>query len=301
MPFHLPILDRALASLEYDAMSWSPQAPRTIAGRYVLEQLLGRGGMGTVYRARDLRGEEPLALKLIHPELLGDPDAGARFVREARIVARLRHPAIVTVRDFGTFGDRGAYLAMELVAGPDLRHVLVSEGRLEARRALSILATVCGAVEAAHREQVLHGDLKPENILLPGEGVEAKVLDFGFARVFGDRVPAANGPTSAAGAGAVVGTPAYMAPEQLRGGTVDTRTDVFSLGVLAYEMLTGELPFGRGSLADLVLAHSRGAARTGAAPAALARAVHAALEPEPDRRPASAQALAHLLLAAAAI
>jgi serine/threonine-protein kinase len=278
----------------------SPAVPRTVGGRYFIEQLLGRGGMGTVYRARDLSANRLVAVKLIHPELLRDPDAATRFRREAQAVAGLRHPAIVAVHEFGTFGERGAYLVMELVQGADLRHLLLREGRLEPRRALSFLGTICGAVEAAHREQVLHGDLKPENVLLPDEGVGAKVLDFGFAAVFDERrTPAADARDAAAGI--VVGTPAYMAPEQLRGEPIDARTDVFSLGVIAYEMLTGELPFGRGLLPDVVLAHSRAAARIPDAPPALARAVHAALDAEPDRRPASAQALAHLLSAAAAI
>jgi eukaryotic-like serine/threonine-protein kinase len=281
----------------------SRDVPHLVDGKYLIEQPLGRGGTGAVYRARDVRLDRLVALKVIHPELLGDPAAGQRFLHEAQIVARLRHPAIVSVHDFGTFGDNGAYLVMELVRGEDLRHVLQREGRLEPRRALSILTTVCGAVEAAHREQVLHGDLKPENILLPDSGVDAKVLDFGFARVLDVRpAPPVDAATLAAAATAlIVGTPAYMAPEQLRGGAVDARADVFSLGVIAYEMLTGELPFGSGSLAELVLAHSRDAARIRGAPPALSRAVHAALEAEPDRRPASAQALAHLLSAAAAI
>jgi serine/threonine protein kinase len=279
----------------------SPAVPHIVDGKYRIEQLLGRGGMGTVYRARDVRCDRIVALKVIHTDLIGDAEAGQRFIRDAQIAARLHHPAIVAVQDFGTFGDTGAYLVMELVRGEDLRRVLQREGRLEPRPALSILTAVCGAVEAAHREGVLHRDLKPENILLPDDGVEAKVLDFGFAGVLNDRAPPLDATTIATAAGTIVGTPAYMSLEQLRGGTVDARTDVFSLGVIAYEMLTGELPFGRGSLADVVLAHSRGAAPIRSGPPALARAVHAALEAEPDRRPASAQALAHLLSAAAAI
>ncbi len=276
--------------------------PRTVDGKYRIEQLLGRGGMGAVYRARDMRLDRLVALKIVRAELLGDPEARRRFRREAQIVARLQHPAIVSVFDFGSFPDGGAYLVMELVRGEDLRRVLQREGRLDARRALAILTTVCGAIEAAHREGVLHRDLKPENILLPGGDVEAKVLDFGVAKVIDDRqVPPADAATLVTAAGMIVGTPAYMAPEQLRGGTVDARTDVFSLGVIAFEMLTGELPFGRGSLAEVVLAHARGVPPIPGAPPALARAVRAALEPEPDRRPASPQALAHLLSAAAAI
>lgn len=284
------------------AMEPAGSVPRTVDGKYRIEQLLGRGGMGAVYRARDARLDRLVALKVVRAELLGDAEARRRFRREAQIVARLQHPAIVSVFDFGTFADGGAYLVMELVRGEDLRRVLQREGRLEPKRALAILSAVCGAIEAAHREGVLHRDLKPENILLPGGDVEAKVLDFGVAKVIDDRQPpAAEAATLLTAAGTIVGTPAYMAPEQLRGGPMDARTDVFSLGVIAFEMLTGELPFGRGSLAEVVLAHARGVPPIPGAAPALARAIRAALEPEPDRRPASPQALAHLLAAAAAI
>ncbi len=274
--------------------------PRVVERKYRIEQVLGRGGMGAVYRARDARLDRLVALKVVRAELLGDPEARRRFRREAQIVARLQHPAIVSVFDFGTFPDGGAYLVMELVRGEDLRRVLQREGRLEPGRAVRILTTVCSAIEAAHREGVLHRDLKPENILLPGGDVEAKVLDFGVAKVVDERRDAVTADaTLLTAAGTIVGTPAYMAPEQLRAAPADARTDVFSLGVIAYEMLSGELPFGRGSLAEVVLAHSRGVPPLKDMPAAIERAVRAALEPEPDRRPASPQAFAHLMAAAA--
>jgi serine/threonine-protein kinase len=202
--------------------------------------------------------------------------------------------------------DGGAYLVMELVRGEDLRRVLQREGRLDTTRAVQILSGVCNAIEAAHREGVLHRDLKPENILLPGGGVDTKVLDFGVAKVVAHdgrepQVPGPESPTMLTMEGTIVGTPAYMAPEQLRGATLDARTDVFSLGVIAYEMLAGELPFGRGSLAEVVLAHARGvpAMRGALVPGGIERAVRAALEQDADRRPASPQALAHLIAAEA--
>jgi tRNA A-37 threonylcarbamoyl transferase component Bud32 len=208
-----------------------PSVPRTVDNRYRIEQLIGRGGMGAVYRARDMRLDRLVAVKVVRAELLGDPEARRRFRREAQIIARLQHPAIVSVFDFGTFADGGAYLIMELVRGEDLRRVLQREGRLEPQRALPILSTVCAAIEAAHREGVLHRDLKPENILLPGGAIEAKVLDFGVAKVLDEhQSPTADAATIVTAAGLIVGTPAYMAPEQLRAGTVDARTDVFSLG-----------------------------------------------------------------------
>jgi eukaryotic-like serine/threonine-protein kinase len=191
---------------------------------------------------------------------------------------------------------------MELVRGEDLRRVLQREGRLEPDRAARILSAVCGGIEAAHREGVLHRDLKPENILLPGGEVEAKVLDFGVAKVVEDtrdHAGVADPGTILTMEGMIIGTPAYMAPEQLRGGPSDARTDVFSLGVIAFEMLSGELPFGRGSLAEVVLAQARGVPPLGAANRpALERAVRTALEPDADRRPASPQAFAHLVCAA---
>jgi hypothetical protein len=279
--------------------------PRVVDGKYRLEQLLGRGGMGAVYRARDMRLDRLVAVKVVRAELLGDLDARRRFRREAQLVARLQHPSIVAIFDYGTLPDGGAFLVMELVRGEDLRRVLLREGRMEPPRAAKILTSVCAAIEAAHREGVLHRDLKPENILLPGGGTEAKVLDFGVAKLIADDPPKdyeAGTPDAAAvltAAGTIVGTPAYMAPEQFHGAATDARTDVFSLGVIAYEMLTGELPFGRGSMAEVVLAQARGALplRPDVSPA-LERAVRAALDPDADRRPGTPQAFSHLINAA---
>jgi hypothetical protein len=285
-----------------------PGVPKVVDGKYRVEHLLGRGGMGAVYRARDMRLDRLVAVKVVRAELLGDPEARRRFKREAQIVARLQHPSIVAVFDYGTFDDGGAYLVMELVRGEDLRRVLLREGRLDLPRTARILSSVCGGIESAHREGVLHRDLKPENILLPGGDVEAKVLDFGVAKVIdeargGQTLGATDAASLVTAAGIIVGTPAYMAPEQLRGAVPDARTDVFSLGVVTYEMLTGELPFGRGSLAEVVLAQARGVPPLPAVIAAPAvdRAVRAALDPDADRRPASPQAFAHLVRAAAGI
>jgi hypothetical protein len=284
-------------------MKLVPSVPRVIDNKYRLEQLLGRGGMGAVYRARDMRLDRLVAVKVVRAELLGDLEARHRFRREAQIVARLQHPSIVAIFDYGTLPDGGAYLVMELVRGEDLRHVLLREGRLEPARATRILTSVCGAIEAAHRQGVLHRDLKPENILLPGGDIETKVLDFGVAKLIADepaRDPAGEGTAARPGtvitaAGMIVGTPAYMAPEQFNAGTTDPRTDVFSLGVIAYEMLSGDLPFGRGSLADVVLAQSRGIPPLGGGDIspAMDRAIRAALDPDPDKRPGTPLAFAH--------
>jgi tRNA A-37 threonylcarbamoyl transferase component Bud32/GAF domain-containing protein len=279
-----------------------PSVPRTIDNKYRIEQLIGRGGMGAVYRARDMRLNRLVALKVVRAELLGDAEARRRFRREAQIVARLQHPSIVAVFDYGTLADGGAYLVMELVRGEDLRRVLQREGRLDAGEAMRILTAVCSAIEAAHREGVLHRDLKPENILLPAGEAVAKVLDFGVAKLVTDEAhePGNDASTVLTAAGMIVGTPAYMAPEQFHTTPADARTDVYSLGVIAYEMLSGELPFGRGSLADVVLAQSRGVPPMppDLVPLAAERAILSALSADPDRRPASPQAFAHLLASA---
>jgi GAF domain-containing protein len=284
------------------AMKLVPSVPRVVDNKYRLEQLLGRGGMGAVYRARDMRLDRLVAVKVVRAELLGDREARRRFHREAQIVARLQHPSIVAIYDYGNLPGGGAFLVMELIRGEDLRHLLLREGRLEPLRAARILGNVCGAIEAAHREGVLHRDLKPENILLPAGDGPAKVLDFGVAKLITEdgRGAPADAATVVTAAGMIVGTPAYMAPEQFRGTSPDTRTDVFSLGVIAYEMLSGELPFGRGGIADIVLAQSRGVPplHGDGVPPAVERAIRTALDADADRRPASAQAFSYLLNAA---
>jgi eukaryotic-like serine/threonine-protein kinase len=276
--------------------------PRVVDNKYRIEQLIGRGGMGAVYRARDMRLDRLVALKVVRAELLGDPESRLRFRREAQIVARLQHPSIVAIYDYGTFADGGAYLVMELVRGEDLRRVMQREGRMDPAPAVRILDAVCAAIEAAHREGVLHRDLKPENILLPsgGASVDAKVLDFGVAKVIENEegaLAAQDSPTLMTAPGLIVGTPAYMAPEQFNFGQLDARTDVFSLGVIAYEMISGELPFGRGTLTEVVLAQARGVPPMpkGTVAPELERAIRTALDTDPDRRPASAQAFAHLV------
>ncbi len=284
--------------------------PLVIDNKYKIEQLLGCGGMGAVYRARDVRLDRQVAVKVVRPDLLDDNDARRRFRREAQLVARLQHPGIVSIFDFGTLASGGAFLVMELVRGEDLRRVLHREGRLDPARTVRILAAVCAAIEAAHHEGILHRDLKPENILLPGGDIEAKVLDFGVAKLVEDRARAetvteiAAPPAALTMAGTIVGTPAYMAPEQLRADAPDPRTDVFALGVIAYEMLGGDLPFSRGALTDVILAQARGASplvlRDPSIPPALDRAVMRALALDADGRPRSAHAFASELVASLA-
>jgi len=198
---------------------------------------------------------------------------------------------------------REAYDAREillsLVRGEDLRCVLRRDGALPASRVLPLVGAICAAIEAAHREGVLHRDLKPENILLLDRDASVKVLDFGVAKVLSDRANEQTAPGTVTGTGVLLGTPAYMAPEQLRGQPLDARTDVFSLGVIAYEMLTGELPFGRASLWDIGARQASGMqplrSPHGALPAHLEPAIARALSVDPAERPASAMAFARVL------
>ncbi|MBA3271124.1 MAG: serine/threonine protein kinase [Acidobacteria bacterium] len=200
--------------------------PPFVDGKYRVEAVVGRGGMGAVFRARDLRLERDVAIKIVRADLVGDPDSRARFQREAQIVARLQHPAIVTVFDYGNLPDGAAFLVMEFVRGEDLRHVLKREKTLPPARTVALVAGVAAGVDAAHRAGVLHRDLKPENILLPANGTGPKVLDFGVAKMT-DTAAATSGLMTHGTT--IVGTPAYMAPEQLRGETLDERADVSTL------------------------------------------------------------------------
>jgi len=222
--------------------------PRLVSGRYRLERRLGRGGMGTVYEATDTALDRRVAAKLIRDDLVGSPEAAERFRREARAAAGFAHPNVVTVHDFGLSGSR-AFLVMELLEGVSLRQELRHQGRLPAGRTREILRGVCAAVESAHRRQLIHRDLKPENIFLArGEsGESAKVLDFGLVKsLSGDFQETAD--TSA---GILVGTLRYMSPDQFRGEAPGPAWDLWALGVVAYELLTGQHPFGTGSGPDL--------------------------------------------------
>ncbi|MDP1570653.1 MAG: protein kinase [Vicinamibacterales bacterium] len=273
-----------------------PSLPPIVDGKYRVDALVGRGGMGSVFRARDVRLDRDVAIKIVRADLLGSSEARARFRREAQIVARLQHPAIVAVFDYGTLPDGTAYLVMEFVRGEDFRGLLKRERRLEPGRLVPLLQAIAGGVQAAHDAGVLHRDLKPENVLLPASGAGPKVLDFGVAKV-------ADGATDEVATftahATIVGTPAYMAPEQLRGGAIDVRADVYSLGVMTFEALTGTLPFGTGSLLDVGLQQASAApSGADALPAALAPLVMRALALDPDGRPATPAAFADALFKA---
>ena len=217
--------------------------PHLLNGRYRLDRRLGRGGMGTVYAATDTALERRVAVKLIREELIGDGETLERFRREARIAAGFTHPNVVTVHDFGIASGRHAYLVMELLAGSTLRGALRQRSRLDPPRALSIMRGVGSAVDAAHRLQLIHRDLKPENILLvrSDAGEIPKVLDFGVAEFV--RPDSSVGAIRATAADGLIGTPLYMAPEQLRGEEPAPSWDLWALAVIAHELLVGTHPF----------------------------------------------------------
>jgi tetratricopeptide (TPR) repeat protein/TolB-like protein len=206
--------------------------------QYELGAELGRGGMGVVYRATDTALERVVAVKVIHPELASHEGLARRFLAEARTIARLRHPNIVSVHTAGT-GENLLYYVMDDVPGETLRERLARERRLEPAEAARITADLAAALDAAGKAGVVHRDIKPENVLLDSHTGRAMLVDFGIARAI------ASDPTAATvtGAGVAVGTPIYMSPEQAAGEDVDTRSDIYSLGLVAYEMLAGAPPF----------------------------------------------------------
>ena len=207
-------------------------------------ELLGQGGMGAVYKARQRQLNRLVALKILPPEVAGDPAFAERFTREAQALAQFNHPHVVTVHDFGEAGGL-FYFIMEFVDGVNLRQMLAG-GNLEPREALAIVPQICEALQYAHDDGVVHRDIKPENILIDKKG-RVKIADFGLAKLLRrDDTPAGRAAFTLTGSQQVMGTPHYMAPEQMeRPLSVDHRADIYSLGVVFYEMLTGELPLGR--------------------------------------------------------
>jgi len=202
-------------------------------------ELIGKGGMGAVYKARQPALDRFVALKILAPRSGGDLDFASRFTREARALAKLSHPNIVAVYDFGQAGSL-SYFIMEHVDGPNLRQI-EQAGKLPPREALEIIPQICGALQFAHDEGIVHRDIKPENVLLDKKG-RVKIADFGLAKILGQEPK----DFRLTGARDVVGTPHYMAPEQIeKPSEVDHRADIYSLGVVFYEMLTGELPLGK--------------------------------------------------------
>ena len=268
------------------AMDTTLSAPigQLLDGRYLVESQIARGGMATVYHARDVRLERIVALKIAHPELARDREFVARFISEARSAARLSSPNVVAVFDQGSTGDLH-YIAMEYVPGPTLRELLVARGRLNPREALDIIERVLAGLAAAHDAGIIHRDVKPENVLL-GTGTSVKVADFGLAR-------AAAG-ISNTKTGLLIGTAAYLAPEQVASSSSDERTDVYAAGVMLFEMLTGVQPHTGESPLAVAYKHVNSVVPPPSSvnpdlPAALDTLVALATSRDPDLRPPDAR------------
>ncbi len=277
---------------------------RVLDGKYEIVSPLGEGGMGAVYRARRVHIGDEVAVKVLHPRFVNDETLVERFRREARAAAQLHHPNVVIIHDYGEAGgaEAFAYIVMELVRGASLRGVLQSEERLDAARAVSLMRDICAGVGAAHRRQIVHRDLKPDNIIVmppddDHDGERVKVVDFGIAKL---RDMASD--STLTQAGAVVGTPYYMSPEQCRGESLDARADVYSLGAMLYEMLAGSPPFTAPSVTGVIAKHLTEAPPRIPddlqVPRALQETVMRALAKDPDARQRDAAEFAREIQAA---
>ena len=270
-----------------------PLVGTVLDGRYRIRGRIARGGMATVYDAVDERLERTVAVKVMHPTYAADPLFIDRFIREAKSTARLNHPNVVAVFDQGSH-DGLAFLVMEQVAGHTLRDLLTERGRLSIAESVSVLESVLDALAAAHRSGLVHRDVKPENVLIGHDGV-VKVADFGLARVVESATHTATG-------GVVMGTVAYVSPEQIISGQSDTRSDVYSAGIMFFEMLTGTVPFGGDSAVNIAFLHVNSdipaiSERVVGVPHALDELVVRATRREPGSRPSDAGAfLAELRL-----
>ena len=259
---------------------------------HVIEALLGRGGSGTVYRARDPRGRA-VAIKVLHPELAPSPEHAHRFAREARALRLLRHPNVIAIDSVGTLPGGEPYLVMELLAGRSVEAALAERGRLAPDELERVLDPLCDALSAAHALGIVHRDVKPSNVFLAA-GDRVVLLDFGIAKLVDEE-----GITSAR---QIVGTPASMAPEQILGGRVDARTDVYGLGAFCHHVLTGRPPFsGTPMMAMQNHLHVRPPAASSRAPvpAEVDRVLDRALAKAPEQRFADARSFLAAFRAAA--
>lgn len=301
--------DGALLGAEETAVSdkaKGPLAGRTLDEKYRLDERLGEGGMGTVYRATHLLIERPVAVKVLNARLVTDEAARERFRREARAAGRLQHTNAVAVTDFGETKDGLVYIVMELLEGHSLRDVVSREAPLDAARAVSLMLQISAAVAAAHEAGIIHRDLKPGNIFVVQRAHAphiVKVLDFGIAKIAED-ASEGNQQNTLTGTGMMIGTPRYMSPEQCDGSPLTPASDVYSLGVILYEMLTGRTPFAGATPLALAIKHSTETPLPlreivpGVPEALEAVALHA-LEKDPRERPGDAGAFRRELYAVA--
>ena len=229
----------------------------TLNGRYEVIEKIGEGGFGTIYRAKQLPMGRDVALKVLNPFMSKDPKVVARFQREARAACSLRDPHTVVTYDFDQTPDGVLYMAMEFLQGRTLFELLEEVERLPVEQAVHVAAQCCSSLAEAHDKGIVHRDIKPENIFLENrgdDGLYVKVLDFGIAKIVGG--DDAQSPALTA-AGQTLGTLEYMSPEQLTGKPLDGRSDIYSLGILLYEMLTGRLPFEADNPAMIIRGHLR--------------------------------------------
>ncbi len=273
-------------------------APGSLVAGYRIEGVIGRGGMGVVYRATQLSLDRPVAVKVIAPELAGDITFRERFKRESRIAASMEHPNVIPVYEAGE-GDGLLYLSMRYIEGTDLKALLEADGTLEPTRAARLLAQVAAALAAAHRRDLMHRDVKPANVLVDREdGREhAYLTDFGIAR----HVAAT---TALTATGSVVGTLDYLAPERIVDGGGDARADVYALGCVLFQVLTGSVPYPRDHDAAKMYAHLNAPVPDARelnkrVPDTLAELAVQAMAKEPDARVHSASELAERLVEAA--
>ncbi len=276
--------------------------PETIANNIRLENIIGRGGMGTVYRATHLGLDREVAVKIINAEVAANADITQRFAREARLMAKLRHPRAAMIYDSGTLPDGRLFIVMEYVEGVTLADVLKKEGKLSYQKAVEIAVSICDVLTAAHSLGIIHRDLKPANIMLNEQGVF--VLDFGIAKMLkSDNAESLQ--LSMTGGGALIGTPYYMSPEQCLGEPVEARSDLYSLGALLFEMISGRPPFDEDVFSAIIIKHAMIEAPkleefAPDVPPALAVAVNQLLAKKPEDRPADAAATGELLKASLA-
>ncbi len=273
-----------------------------VGGRYVIEDIIADGGMGRVYLARHLMLDKKFALKVLHAELAQNDELAARFVREAQAAARIDSPHVVGISDFGRLPDGNGYFVMEYLPGTTLAQLLQERGALPAKLIIDVAMQLTDALTVAHGLGIVHRDLKPDNVTLIQRGGHpyfCKILDFGIAKA-----PTSDSPSRQTLAGTLLGTPHYMAPEQIDGADVDGRCDIYSLGALMYEMATGRPPFQSETLVGVLVAHKteapvpvRSHAVAAQCPLELQAIIHRCLAKLPADRYPSAEAL-HEALAA---
>ena len=270
-----------------------------IAERYRVEAILGEGGMGAVYRATHVQLRKTVALKVLHPEMTRYPEAVARYEREAIAATRIEHPNVAVATDFGRLEDGTFYLVLEYVEGESLRDRMWRDKRFAPDFAFAIGRQIADALRAAHSHGIVHRDLKPENVMLvtrQGQPAVVKVLDFGIAKV-----PLEDNPEGITAMGSVLGTPSYMSPEQCAGRPIDSRSDLYALGVILYEAINGRKPYEADDPLAMLSHHlaSAPSPMEPDVPSHVAKIIFRLLEKEPDQRYSSAGELLSVFAAAA--